>query len=87
MALIAYCDSISLRLICDPSETVRMPAGTTFREGALAPWPFTPPVVEDRVVGRVLPAKRWPSAAEFLAAYDAAPPFVLRVRLRPLVSN
>lgn len=85
VALVGYCDSLSLRLICDPTEPISLPAGVTLEEAALDPWPFAAPEVEDAVVGRVLPARRWESVAAFQAAYATAPARRWEVRLRPLV--
>jgi hypothetical protein len=87
VALVGYCDSLSLRLICEPAEPISLPSGTKFDDGGLDPWPFAEPEVEDAVVGRFLPTRRWASVAEFQAAYAAAAPLRLAIRLRPLVSK
>jgi hypothetical protein len=82
--LIRYCDSISLRLLCDPKETVNLPQEVTYEDGWLSPWPFSVDAIEDTVVGRRLPRQRWGSKGDLMEAYRAAPVVQLTVKLLPI---
>jgi len=82
--LVGTCDAISLRLLCDPDESVGLPPGIHLEpDGRLDPWPFLVDRIEDRVVARLLPRRRWDSPAELREAWAAAPLVPLEVTLRP----
>jgi hypothetical protein len=81
-ALVAACDAISLRLLCDPGETVRMPPGMELVGDRLDPWPFRVPELRDVVVGKLVPIRTWDDPAEFERAYRKAPLRSLELRLR-----
>ena len=76
-ALVSFCDALSLRLLCDPSESVALPEGFRLDGTRLFPWPFTDDRIEDRVVGRLLPRRKWRSGKELRSALLAAPPHPL----------
>lgn len=82
--LIRYCDSLSLRLLCDPKERVNLPQEVTYEDGWLSPWPFTTDKIEDTVTGRKLPKRKWGSKGELVEAYRAAPVVQWAVRLLPI---
>ena len=81
--LVRVCDAISLRLLCDPEETVRL-GQYRFEDGKLDPWPFRVDRIEDEVAGRVLPDRKWGDAKEFAEAYKTAPSEHFSVKLRPV---
>jgi len=83
-AIVRYCDALSLRLLCDPKERVNLPKNVTYEDGWLTPWPFTVDVVEDTVVGRRVEKRKWGSAKELQAAYQAAPVVHWTVKLLPI---
>jgi hypothetical protein len=78
-----YCDALSLRVLCDPGEHVALPAGSRYSNGRLDPWPFLTDRVADAVVGRLLPRRRWKSAADLQAAYQEAPTYQFCPTLKP----
>jgi hypothetical protein len=82
LGLIAWCDAISLCLLCDPGTRIGLPAGVSFRDGRLAPWPFPVDEIRDSVVGRLLPGRWWESTQEFRTAYRNAPLHGLDLRLQ-----
>jgi hypothetical protein len=82
--LLRYCDALSLRLLCDPKERVNLPQEMTYEDGWLSPWPFVTDAIEDTVVGRRLPKRKWGSKEELVAAYRAAPVVQWTVRLLPI---
>jgi hypothetical protein len=82
--LLRYCDSLSLRLLCDPKERVNLPQDVTYEDGWLSPWPFVGETVEDTVTGRRLPTRKWGSKGELVEAYRAAPVIQWPVRLLPI---
>jgi len=81
VALLALCDALSLRLLCDPAENVALPEGHRLEGTRLSPWPFLSDRLEDRVVGRLLPRRKWLSIKELRTAYRAAPPHPLPILL------
>jgi len=81
--LLAWCDAVSLCLLCDPEETVRLPPGVTLESGVLSPWPFACNAFEDTVAGRLLPRRKWPDPGDFREAYESAPEVRIPVRLAP----
>jgi len=82
--VLRYCDSLSLRLLCDPSERVSLPQGITYEDGWLSPWPFVTDTVEDTVTGRRVPRREWRSPDELFSAYQAAPSVQWTVKLLPI---
>lgn len=82
--LVRYCDSLSLRLLCDPKERVNLPQDVTYEDGWLSPWPFVTDKVEDTVTGRRIPKRKWASKGELVAAYREAPVVQWTVRLLPI---
>ncbi len=82
--LVRYCDSLSLRLLCDPKERVSLPQDVTYEDGWLSPWPFTTDKIEDTVAGRKLPKRKWGSKGELVEAYRAAPVVQWAVQLLPI---
>jgi len=82
--LVRYCDSLSLRLLCDPKERVSLPQDVTYEDGWLSPWPFVTDTIEDTVIGRKLPARKWGSKGEFVEAYRSAPVVQWTTRLLPI---
>lgn len=82
--LVRYCDSLSLRVLCDPKERVNLPQDVTYEDGWLSPWPFVVDKIEDTVTGRRLPSRKWASKGELLEAYRAAPIVQWTVRLLPI---
>ncbi|MHC4956737.1 MAG: DUF3891 family protein [Planctomycetota bacterium] len=80
-ALVAACDAISLRLLCDRTETVTLPVGMSLVGDSLDPWPFSEPEIQHEVVGKLLPQRTWVDQAEFARAYREAPKRMLRIRL------
>ena len=77
------CDALSLRILCDPGERVALPPGVRYDNGRLDPWPFLTDRIEDTVVGRLLPRRRWGSAAELRRAYEKAPTYQFCASLKP----
>lgn len=82
--LVRYCDSLSLRLLCDPKERVSLPQDVTYEDGWLTPWPFVTDTIEDTVIGRKLPARKWGSKGELVEAYRSAPVVQWTTRLLPI---
>jgi len=82
LAVLQLCDSLSLRLLCDPGERVALPQAFRLAGEALTPWPFDTDLVEDEVAGRLVPRQLWGSAEELQAACRAAPWVRVPVRLR-----
>ena len=78
-----FCDSLSLRILCDPGEHVALPAGVRYDNGRLDPWPFSTDRIEDTVVGRLLQRRRWESTAEFRKAFEKAPTHRFCASLKP----
>ncbi len=83
LEVLRSCDAISLRILCDPGESVALPAGVRYDDGRLDPWPFSTDRIEDAVVGRLLPSRLWQSAAEFRRAYEKAPTYRFCASLKP----
>jgi hypothetical protein len=82
--LVRYCDSLSLRLLCDPKERVNLPQEVTYEDGWLSPWPFVGDVIEDTVRGKRLPRRKWGSKGELTEAYRDAPVVPWTVKLLPM---
>jgi hypothetical protein len=82
--LLRYCDSLSLRLLCDPKERVNLPQDVTYEDGWLSPWPFAIDSIEDTVTGKRLPRRKWETPGELAAAYGAAPQVQWTVKLLPI---
>ena len=82
--LVRYCDSLSLRLLCDPKERVNLPQDVTYEDGWLTPWPFVTDTLEDTVTGRRVPKRKWASKGELVEAYRAAPVVQWTARLLPI---
>ncbi|MGQ0615041.1 MAG: DUF3891 family protein [Planctomycetaceae bacterium] len=72
LAVLQFCDSLSLHLLCGPEGGVGLPAGFRLEGGALRPWPFACERIEDAVPGRLIPRRLWASAEELQSACQAA---------------
>jgi hypothetical protein len=63
---------------------VNLPQEITYEDGWLSPWPFVNDAIEDTVVGRRLPRRKWGSQGDLLAAYREAPVVQWTVKLLPI---